>query len=268
MALLKRSCHNNEAAIMADEGVTWDHDSMTVTTAQSIDSNRGYQENIRECLHLPVVDLLRSKARIDHGEERASTFLRQGVNPNASITDPREADSDHISRATGLSHDVSTVNSELTNAFNDNRKMKYAANKLELAESKATIADKDATIRLLQQQMAELVAGVDNNSNLSDVDDTKKDASSVEVPLIGRNALKSTGSQSRSEDDSSSSSSESSLPSSTSSSSSSSTHTKPTDNIFDADENDSAARRRQESISSESGLWSDDVDMDSDAKEP
>jgi len=53
-----------------------------------------------------------------------------------------------------------------------------------------------------------------------------------------------------------------------SSSSSSSTHTKPTDNIFDADENDSAARRRQESISSESGLWSDDVDMDSDAKEP
>jgi len=53
-----------------------------------------------------------------------------------------------------------------------------------------------------------------------------------------------------------------------SSSSSSSTHTKPTDNIFDADENDTTARRRQESISSESGLWSDDVDMDSDAKEP
>jgi len=53
-----------------------------------------------------------------------------------------------------------------------------------------------------------------------------------------------------------------------SSSSSSSTHTKPTDNIFDAAENDSAARRRQESISSESGLWSDDVNMDSDTKEP
>lgn len=154
--------------ILADEDVMWNAESMTVTTVATMRQEQSLQDDIDEGLLLPLSELIRSRQTVDDGTERAKMFSGRGYHPDAEIRDRHGDEEEAISYGTGVSHDASTVNSEMTFSFNDNRKQKYAANKLELAQSKATIADKDRKIAELMRQMEMMKAGKTGQSVYGD----------------------------------------------------------------------------------------------------
>lgn len=156
-ALLRRSFPGSENEIaLADEDVTWNSESMTVTTVANMRQAQSLQEDMDEGLHLPISELIRSRQEVDAGTTRAQMFAGKGFRPEAELPSNQQGDDDAISYGTGVSHAASTVNSETTYSFNDNRRHKYAQNKLELAKSKATLADKDRQIADLMKRMEQM----------------------------------------------------------------------------------------------------------------
>ena len=186
VALLKRSfVECTHEIVMADEDAEWNSESMTVTTANAKIQSQVLEQNMSEGLHLSVSELIQSRNAVDAGTARAELFRQKGFHPEAEIPTDHQ-NNDALSTGTGVSHDASTANSELTYSFNDNRMKKYVDSKMQLAESTATIASQsrkmDKQTRLIEQLQKRMQKMQSDKSN--NIDTNSSSSRSIEIDVI------------------------------------------------------------------------------------
>lgn len=178
-SLLKRSFTDSaHDIIMADEEGDWDSESWTVSTAVTRTQSQHLEQNLAENLHLDVSELLKTRRAVDESAARAALFRHKGMHPDSDVRTGHQTN-DEYSRGTGVQYDASTVHSEQTNTFNENRQKKYAAAKLKLAENTAEMATKDRKIEDQEKLIAKLLqrfGKLDENDILSDSESEESDS--------------------------------------------------------------------------------------------